>query len=381
MDQIQQYDMYGYGPSGPGTRTYKGGVAFHGHRPFYPPERREAHGHKSMVSPIANPYHGTHAGRRFLRGEVPNFQPGLGVSPLSNLCAAATPESLDNYCAYSRNFSSPGIANGFGLAGRVLQESITHESQDCGIMDLIQAGSEPISHPTQRYTDPISPHGSNTEWKPSVSPIGQMSISSNDALNLPSPEFPNTCANCGNHLHGTGVSVYYPDHGDVSSPMDWISQEAPNYILRPSDERVPPNRQIPIHGTRRIAPHNGRLDVPLLEQPKSRVSLQKSSAPNDRDNPVTNHAVKDGANNGLTKKRKRKPRTIKPRKPRTLTKEGKAHAKAVRESPGGACALCKLKKTKARDPTVTNLVFNTLITVPSALTSYKRTYLWSRMTS
>ena len=50
-------------------------------------------------------------------------------------------------------------------------------------------------------------------------------------------------------------------------------------------------------------------------------------------------------------------RTIKPRKRRTLTEEGKAHAKAAREYPGDACMDCKRKKTKARDPLVAGLVF------------------------
>ena len=54
--------------------------------------------------------------------------------------------------------------------------------------------------------------------------------------------------------------------------------------------------------------------------------------------------------------------------------------KAVRECPRGACADCKRKKTKARDPLVTNLVFYTLTSVPSALTGYQRTWPWSRLT-
>ncbi|KAL9125553.1 MAG: hypothetical protein Q9175_008061, partial [Cornicularia normoerica] len=83
--------------------------------------------------------------------------------------------------------------------------------------------------------------------------------------------------------------------------------------------------------------------------------FRKSGAASTPDNLITIHADEGVANNGLTKKRKRKSRTIKPRKPRTLTDEGKAHAKAVRECPGGACADCRQKKIKARDPLVTNL--------------------------
>ena len=46
----------------------------------------------------------------------------------------------------------------------------------------------------------------------------------------------------------------------------------------------------------------------------------------------------------------------KPREPRTLTDKRKAHAKAAGNFAGGACEYCRLKKTKVRDPLVTNLV-------------------------
>lgn len=338
--------MYGYDLSGTEMRTYRGGVSIDDIRSVYRPERLEAYGHKPLVSPKAHPHHGTHTGRRPFGGEVLNIQPTVGVSPLGNQYAATSPETSDKYCAYSGTFSSQAIASGYGPTGYIFQESINHRSQECGIPDLVQAGSEPISHPRQRYADRISPYGSNTDWRPSVSPNGQMPASSNDALNFRNPEISATCANCQNHPHMNAVSVYYPDKGDVSWTTDWRSPGAKNHILRPTDESVPLNRELPTHGTRRIAPHNDRHDVPLLEQHKSRFPRRKSAPTNAPDNSVTTHANEDSANNGLIKKRKRKPRTIKPRKPRTLTNEGKAHAKAVRESPGGACADCKRKKTK-----------------------------------
>ncbi len=142
---------------------------------------------------------------------------------------------------------------------------------------------------------------------------------------------------------------------------------------------LPSDRQVPTQNTRRDAPHNGRLGVPHLEQPKSRFSLQKSAPANVSDNPIMVCANEDDANNGLTKKRKRKPRIVKPRKPRTLTDEGKAHAKMVREYPGGACADCKRRKNKARDPSVANMAFNTLITISSALISCPKIFSSSRV--
>ena len=73
---------------------------------------------------------------------------------------------------------------------------------------------------------------------------------------------------------------------------------------------------------------------------------------------VTVHADdEDSANDDLTKKSRREPREIMFGRRGVLTDEAKAHAKMVRESPGGACASCKSRKTKARDPPMTNLGF------------------------
>ena len=60
----------------------------------------------------------------------------------------------------------------------------------------------------------------------------------------------------------------------------------------------------------------------------------------------------DNANSVLRLPNKRKAHPRK-RKPGT---EAVAHAKAVRECPGGACAHCKKKKIKARDSSVTNML-------------------------
>lgn len=352
MDQGQQYNMYGHGYSGPGTQRYKGGDFDHEHWTHYPPERHEAYENKPMVSPLAHTHHGSHTGRCSLPGEVPSIQASLEVSPFHNPYAATSSETSDKDYAYSGNVLPQGIASSFGSTDWELQDRIYSRSQDCGAPDTMQARSEPISHPGQRCSNPISPYGSNTDWRPSISPTEQVSATFNIDPGFSSPEFCTTCANCRNPPYIHGVAVYHRDQGYVDSPTDWRFQEAK---LRPSEGSVPSNRQVLIQGTGRTAPHNDRLDVPCLEQPKSRFSPRKSAAANAPDNPVIVHADEDGARSGLTKKRKRKPRTNKPRKPRTLTNEGKAHAKAVRECPGGACADCKRKKTKARDPPVTYL--------------------------
>ena len=380
MDQRQQCDLYGYIYTGSGTHGYICGDSFHENRPYYPPERCEAYEDKPVVFRLANTHHESHTGRSFIGGEVPDFQPGLTVSPFHNQFVATSPGTFHKDYAYSGDALSQGISNRCGPAGWAHQERNHCRSQECVISEPIQARSEPTSHPGQRYPDLISPYGSSTDWGSNITPIEQVSASFIDAPKLPYPGSSTTCAIFRNHSHTDGVSGYHPDQKHVNATTDWSILGANKKSLRPTGEYAQSNRQLPAQDTRHIATHHDRHGVPYLEQPKSRYSPRKSAAANAPNTPVIIQADEDGADDGLTKKRKRKPRTIKPRKARTLTDEGKAHAKAVRECPGGACADCKRKKSKARDPPVTNLVFYTLITVPSALTGYQRTWPWSRLT-
>ena len=99
--------------------------------------------------------------------------------------------------------------------------------------------------------------------------------------------------------------------------------------------------------------YNGAHDVFSPEQATS-SSLQKSATVSAPTNPETIHTRKDDAVSHLITNRERKPGLIRARKPRSLTDEGKAHAKAIRESPGGACENCKRKRTKARNRLITH---------------------------
>lgn len=376
MDQSQQY-MYGYGYAGFGTGRYKDGGSIHDYRPYDPPLRRDPYELKPMISSLTNTHYGSHTGRHSLGGGVPSLQSGLVVSPLQMPNFTSSPETPDKGYAYSGHTSSQGIANGYGPAGWVFQEKNRCRNQESRVSEVLQARSDPVTYLRQRYPDPISPYGSNTDWGPNISPMEHMSVSFNESLSFPYPESPTTCANCRNHHHTEGFLGHHPEQRGVDSYTDFRAQRTRNYFLRPTDENFLSNRQLPTQNTGRVVPPNDHLDVPYLEQPKPRSHIRKSNAANAPGNPLIVPTDEDGADNGLSKKRKRKPRVLRPRKPRTLTIEGKAHAKAVRDCPGGACADCRRKKTKARDALVTNLVFNTLIDVPSALTSYQRIYPWN----
>lgn len=334
MDQGQQYDTHGYGFSGVGTRRYKGGDILHEHRPFYPPERRDAYEHKLMVASSAHIHHASPTGRPSLGWQEPHLQSDLGVSPLHDSHVSTSPETSDKNYAYSGNTSPQGIANGYGPAGSAFQDITYRINRENGIPEFIQARSEPMSHLIQWYLNSIGPYGSNTDWIPNDLPPEQRPASLNDALGFLYPKSPTACANCQSHPHIDNVPVYPLDQRIDSSATDWKDQGAEDYLSRPPEE-----------------------NVPHLEQHTSRTFPGKPATANAPDDTVTVHAKEDAAKNDLTKKSRRKPRTIKPRKPRTLTEEGKAHAKAVRECPGGACVDCKRKKTKARDPPVANLVF------------------------
>ena len=364
MDQSQQY-MYGYGYTGLGTfgtGEYKEGVSVPGFRSSYSPERRDPYEQKPMISSLAHTHHGYHTGRHPLGGGVPSSQAGLVVSPLQIPDFNASPETLDKSCAYSGNTLCQGDANGYGPAGWAFLERIYCVNQESGVSEVMQVRSDPVAHLRPRYPDSISPYGSNANWRPILSPTEQLSVSFNDALTFPYPESPTTCANCQNHHRMDGFLGHHHEQRGVDSCTDSRVQRPRDYFLRPTDEDFLSNRQLVTQDTRRVVPHNDHFDVPLLEHPKPRFHIRKPSAADGPDTSLIVPADEDGVSSGVNRNHKRKPRVVKPRKPRTLTNEGKAHAKAVRDCPGGACTDCKRKKTKARDPPVTNLVSTRLYT-------------------
>ena len=355
MDQRQRFDIHGYGCSGPGTQRHKGGDLISEYRPYYRPESRDTFERNSMEYSLAHIQNGFRTGRRSLGGDMPNLPGGLGASQHHNLYSATNPDTFDRGYAYSCNTLPQGVANGYGPAGWTFQQRFQRRSQECGITDIIQPGSEPTWHPRERYSDPIPPYGLNTDLRP-VQSIEQTSPSFSCASNIPYPVSTSICAKCGNHPHIGVDSVYQYDQRDIRTNTDLRLQGAKNYFLRPVEQDVLANRQLPTQETKRITCHNERSNVSSPEHTKSGFSLRMSAAVNSAGNPVTTQAEESCTNKGLTKKRKRKARISKPRKPRTLTDEGKAHAKAIRDYPGGACEDCKRKKTKARDPEMTNLV-------------------------
>ena len=334
---IQVYEFFGYGTS------HKGCGSVDEYGPYHQPGRHEAHEHKPSVSSSPQAYHGSYNGERSLGAGVQNFQSGLGLSSPHNPHVVVNPET------YTGNVVSQGIASGYGSVDLGFQESIDHRSQEYETSDLMEAKRDTMSHPRQLHAGPVSPYGSNTDWNPDGSPNEQTSASFSYAPNYPCPNCPMTCVNCQTR------PLTYSEPGDVN-PSDWRSEGSKDSFSWTIKKTASPDGQLPIQDTSPISPFNDRFDVPHLERPRSRSHPRRSGAVNLPDKPVTVQADEGGANSGLLKKRKRKPRINRPRKQRTLTNEGKAHAKAVRECPGGACADCRRRKTKARYPPVTNLV-------------------------
>ena len=356
MDQRQLYDMHGYAYSGSGIQRHQGGDIFPEYRPDFLPERPENYETEPMVSSLAHTHNGYCTEGS---GEVPNYDHGLRSNQVHNPYLVTSSETLDKDYASSGIILPLGIPDGYGPAGWTFQGKVQRRSQERGISDVMQSGGGPILHSGQRSSDCFSLHCFGANWDPTGT-VEHMSASFNGALNSSYPLSSGTGANCLNHPHVDGNSVSQLHQRDFSSTMDWRLRGPKDYLLRPHGESVLSNRQLPTQETRYSASHDERLDVPSHEQSMSGLLFQTSAAVDAINNPVSVHAGDDIANKSPTKKRKRKPRTPKPRKPRTLTDEGKAHAKAVREYPGGACSHCKQKKTKARDPSMTDLVSTSL---------------------
>ena len=337
MDQKQPYDMCHVRP---GSRSHQGRAFVHGSRPNCPPEKSAACEPKSVANSLTQTHNGFYTGRGSLGVDVSHSQPGR---PLDNSHVATSPETSDGYYAYSGNELSQRSAIGDGPAGKACRESDHCTRAEGDILDPVQVGSEEL------YPVFTTPHGPDVYWRPPVLTVNQMPAPVGGALDSQYPEPSTTCVTCGRYFHSDRTSFYHTDQETISSTTNQIVQVAGNYSLLPTVEYVPRSQRLHTQDTRLIAPDNDRLGVPFLEQSKSSGSLRKSAAANTSDSPTTVYTNKDSANNGPTKKRKRKPRTNKPRKARKLSVEGKAHAKAIRNLPGGACEDCKRNKTKARD--------------------------------
>lgn len=346
MDQGQQDDTHGYGYSGSGSQGYQDGRTCHEYRPYYLPERREVYEHEPLVSPLAAT-HSQHYNEGC--GEVPNSYRG------QNLCFATSSETLDKEYPSSGIMLRLGIPNGYGLAAWPAQENSQSSSQGRGIAVVVQSQGEPLLQSGQPYPDLVSLYGSNTYRRPTRI-VEDVSAPFNGALNPSYPSISGACANCQNHLHVDGDSVPQPDQRDVSSTTDWRLHGPKSYYLRPTGENFHSDRQLPTQVTRCIPSHNELPNVSGPEQSKSGFSLWTSAAFNSIKGPVNVHDTDYIASKGPNKKRRKRTKTAKPRKQRTLTEKGKAHAKAVRKYPGGACDYCKRKKIKARDPPMANLV-------------------------
>ena len=321
-------------------------------RPYYPTEVPED---EPMVTPSAHTHNGNYTGGRFPGDEVPDSQSGLPFNQNHNAYLATGPEESDKGYPYSGNLLSQGTPSGYDSAVWTLQQNRQPTSQDRRMSDPIQAEGERILPPRQRYSEPIFQNGWNATWGP-IEPPGHMSASFNGASNTLYQASYSFCPNCQQFPHVDGDPVYQPDQRDISPTMKWGFRDANCYFPQPPEENVPSNQQFSTQNSRFTTSDNEHFDASSSEQLNSGSSLRVPAAVNATDIPVTVGVGNHSANKGLRKKRKRKPREVKPRKPRTLTVEGKAHAKAVRGFPGGACEYCKRKKTKARDPSKRNLV-------------------------
>ena len=333
MDQSQQHDMDGNG--------YTGFVT----PPYY---QTESPGHEPMVTSSAHIHNGNYTGGRFPGGKVPVSQSGIPFNQNHNPYLTTSPEEFDKIHAPSSNIISQGTSGRYESVVLTLQQEPQPSSQDPRMSDPTQAGGARILPPQQQHLYPDFCNCCGATWGPMESP-GHMSASFNGTSNAPYQALSSDFSNCLHYPHVDGDSIYQPDQMDACPAMKWKILEANGVFHQPAEENIPSNQQITTQDPRFSTSNNERFDASSLEQLNFGTPLRIPAASTAINVPLT-----VGASKGLPKKRKRKPRAIKPRKPRTLTVEGKAHAKAVREL--GACGYCRQKKTKARRPSIRNLV-------------------------
>ena len=135
-----------------------------------------------------------------------------------------------------------------------------------------------------------------------------------------------------------------------------ITNLAPSHKISKENrtENAPSTQQFSTQNSWFTTSENERFDASSSDQLNSGTSLWDSATVNAIDIPVSvgvgDHSLKVlPLKKREREKRKKDSEEVELRKPRILTVEGKAHAKAVRNS-GGACEYCKVKRTKARDP-------------------------------
>ena len=358
MDQWEQYNSHGNGYPGPGIHRHEAGDFPHRHGPSYQPERDGSYGNEHMVASSSYTHPEIYFARSSTGGDSSNFQRGLETSPPNEPFFATTPQLLESNSAYSRNIFPEGMANSYGPDGGTFQQAIHDRSQEGGISSAMQPECQPVSPRRQQYSDSTVPYSQVTDWMPNE-PSPRMSASFDSAPNLQYPASTTACANCGNYARIDSVPTHQRNQGDVDSNTDWSVHQINNNFLGPREQGFHPIQQPPTHEVGHDIPYNEGPDVPSLGQPTG-LNPRNPTTIAALGNPLNVHVDRDCANKGPTKKRRRRPRPLKPRKNRTLTEEGKAHAKAIRKCPGGACVDCKRRKTKARDPAMTNLVWTRL---------------------
>ena len=336
MDQSQQHDMDGNRYTGFVTPSYY---------------QTESPGHEPMVTSSAHIHNGSHTGGCFSGGDVSDSQSGLPFNQNHNPYLTTSAEEFDNDYPPSGNILSQGTSSGYESAVLTLQQKPQPSSPGRGMSDPIQAEGAPILPHQQPHLYSVLCNCWSATWRPMKSP-GHMSASFNGTSNAPSQALSSGFPDCLHYPHVDGESIYPPDQMDASQAMEWKFPEANGYFHEPAEANFPSgasNQQIATQDPRFSTSDNKRFDALSSEQFSSGNSLRIPTTVTAFDVPVT-----IGASKRLPKKRKRKPRPLKPRKLRTLSVEGKAHAKAVREL--GACGYCRKKKTKARHPWIRNLV-------------------------
>ncbi len=253
--------------------------------------------------------------------------PEQGSCSPSNHGSWSTPNAVDRYSYYNHQSSNLGAHTGPAMSGSTCFKQTVH-----GPPQTPQHWSQA---PSVLPGNPNS-YGSGQSW------------SQTNCSEVQNPQYdrPSHCVPFSKRIHETPRTS-----GSYSLPIGQGTAASPkghSHIWNERPQRgMDQSRLIPENHTavlRRPFDESHRYNtpgvptVPVLEKSRSTPSRPMSKACRSP------HSSKEDQ----VQEGDRTPKPRKPGKQRILTPAGRDHAKAIRQLPGGACADCKRKKTKAR---------------------------------
>lgn len=202
--------------------------------------------------------------------------------------------------------------------------------------------------PVRNVSYGITNHNSQSSaWGTRTPPSEHVRASGPATQVLPSPRTPDFPASSWDCPSAIGGLDFLADPVDNHQMSELVSQVDVNHFPSLSQDSNPfirrPTGQSPGYA---VSPH-GFPEVPVPGEPPVTFPFSSESEPKSGVQQSGDHLNRESIQASDSQKCQKSDDSFKPRKQRALSPDGKRHAKAVRNA-GGACDICKRKKTKAR---------------------------------